>query len=457
MEAAVEYLRKQRRRHLDELIELCRIPSISTKPDHADDVRRAVEWTRDRCRSSGLTAEIHETGGHPLVYAEWCGAGADAPTYLVYGHVDVQPEGDVGLWDAGPFEPTRNGDWLICRGSADDKGQVLLYVRAAEAWLQTEGKLPINLKLLIEAEEEIGSPNLEPYIREHAAQLKCDGVLISDTGLARDGQPAITRGTRGIVYKEIFLSGPKHDLHSGQFGGAVQNPANALAAMIAALHDADNRVTIPGFYDDVVDPTEEDRAQIKALGIDDDQFAADLGVPALWEGERGYTAQERRSIRPTLDVNGLTSGFQGQGANTIIPARASAKLSMRLVPDQSAAKISKAFDAHIRALCPPGVRMELTTHGAEADAYVTPADHPALRAAIRGLREAFDQEPAQLREGGSLPILPMFKEALGADCVLLGFASPNCNAHGPNEKVNLPDLDRGAEAIARMFAHLAAS
>ena len=454
MENAIEYLRKHQQRHLDELIEICKIPSISTKPQHAGDVRKSVEWTLARCRAAGLKAELHETGGHPLVYAEWCNAGPDAPTYLAYGHVDVQPEGDLSLWDAGPFEPVQKDGWLICRGSADDKGQVLLYVRAAEAWLQTAGKLPINLKLLIEAEEEIGSPNLEPFIRQHTDLLACDAVLISDTGLARDGQPAITRGTRGMVYKEIFLSGPKHDLHSGQFGGAIQNPANALAAMITALHDKDNRVTVPRFYAKVIDPTEDDRAQIRTIGIDDEQFAAGLGVPELWQGETGYTPQERRSIRPALDVNGITSGFQGDGANTIIPARASVKLSMRLVPDQDAATISKAFDEHIRRLCPPGVRMKLVTHGSEANAYITPADNPALQAAVRGLREAFDQEPVQLREGGSLPILPMFKEVLGADCVLLGFASPNCNAHGPNEKVRLPDLDRGAEAIARMMGYL---
>lgn len=454
MKDAIDYLNKQRQTHLNELIELCRIPSISTKLEHAGDVRRAVEWTAARCKAAGLKAEIRETGGHPLVYAEWCEAGPDAPTYLAYGHVDVQPTGDLKLWDADPFEPQQVDEWLIARGAADDKGQVLLYVRAAEAWLKTAGKLPINLKLLIEAEEEIGSPSLEPFIREHADLLKCDAILISDTGLARDGQPAITRGTRGMVYKEVFLSGPKHDLHSGQFGGAVVNPANALAAIITKLHDADGRVTVPGYYDDVPKPTAEDRAQISAIGIDDGQFARDLGVDALWTGEKGYSPQEMRSIRPVIDVNGITAGFQGEGANTIIPARASAKISMRLVPNQDAPKISKAFDAHVRSLCPAGVKMEIVTHGSEAAAYVTPGDNPALKAGVQALREAFDQEPVHLREGGSLPILPMFKQLLGADCVLLGFASPNCNAHGPNEKVRLPDLDRGAETIVRMFGLL---
>ena len=454
MQKAIETLKARQAEHLDWLIELCRIPSISTTPEHAADVRKAAEWTAEKCRQAGLDTELHETGGHPAVVAQWCHAGESAPTYLVYGHVDVQPTGDPNLWDADPFEPQHKGDWLIARGSADDKGQVLLYVRAAEAWLKAHGKLPINLKLLIEAEEEIGSPHLEPFIREHTDLLRCDGILISDTGLARDGQPAITRGTRGMVYKEVFLTGPNHDLHSGQFGGAVVNPANALAAMIAGLHDADGRVTVPGFYDNVPDPTPEERAQIAAIGIDDQAFAAELGVDALWHGEPGFSPQEMRSIRPVLDVNGITAGFQGQGANTIIPARASAKISMRLVPGQVARDVSKAFDQRVRELCPPGVKMEVVTHGSEADAYVTPDDCPALNAAIEALQDAFDEKPVHLREGGSLPILPMFKEVLGADCVLLGFASPTCNAHGPNEKVRLPDLDRGAETIVRLFGKL---
>lgn len=476
MQRAIEYLRGRQRAHLDWLIEVCRIPSISTKPEHQADVRRAVEWTAEKCQAVGLQAEIHETGGHPLVYAEHCQAGPDAPTYLVYGHTDVQPTGDLALWDADPFEPQVQGEWLVARGSADNKGQYLLYLRAIEAWLRADGgragaratseggagapggagggALPINVKLLIEAEEEIGSPHLEPFIRQNAAKLACDAILISDTGMARDGQPAITRGTRGMVYKEVFLSGPKHDLHSGQFGGAVVNPANALAAMIAALHDADRRVTVPGFYDDVVGPTPAEREQVRALGIDDAALARELGVDALWQGEKGYTPQELRSIRPVLDVNGITAGFQGEGANTIIPARASAKISMRLVPSQRGPKISRAFDEWIRQLTPPGLRVEIKTHGAEADAYVTPADHPGLKAAERALAEAFGETAVHLREGGSLPILPMFKQLLGVECVLLGFASPQCNAHGPNEKVRIPDLDRGAEALVRLFAAL---
>ncbi len=450
----IAYLRDQNSSHLDWLIELCRIPSVSTKSEHAGDVRRSVEWTLEKCRAAGLQAEIHETGGHPLVYAEWCQAGPDKPTYLAYGHVDVQPTGDLSLWDADPFEPTVRDEWLVARGAADDKGQVLLYIRAAQAWLQSEGRLPINLKLLIEAEEEIGSPNLEPFIRKHADLLACDGVLISDTGLARDGQPAITRGTRGMVYKEVFLKGPSHDLHSGQFGGAVVNPATALAEMIAGLHDADGRVTIPGFYEAADVPTQQDREQIAALGITDADLAANVGMKQLAEGEGGYTPHEMRSVRPVLDVNGITAGFQGEGANTIIPARASAKISMRLVPGQDGPAMSAAFDERIRQLCPPQLEMKIETHGSAANAYVTPADHPALLAATEALQAAFDQQPVYLREGGSLPILAMFREVLKAECILLGFASPTCNAHGPNERVRLPDLDRGAETVTRLLGLL---
>jgi acetylornithine deacetylase/succinyl-diaminopimelate desuccinylase-like protein len=453
VERVVEYLKKNRAAHLEWARDLCRIPSISTKPEHKGDVRKSVEWTRDLCRSIGMTAEIHETGGHPLVYAEWCGAPS-APTYLVYGHVDVQPVGDPKLWDADAFDPVVKGDWLICRGSSDDKGQVLLYIRAAAAWLATAGKLPINLKMLIEGEEEIGSPNLAPFIEKNAALLKCDGILISDTGMHEDGLPTVTVATRGLVYKEVRLFGPKLDLHSGSHGGAAPNPAILLSRMIASLHDADGRVTIPGYYDQVVELMHEHRREMAAIAPDEAKYAADLGVSGL-SGETGYTALERRTVRPTLEVNGLTSGFQGEGANTIIPAKASAKISMRLVANQNAAELSRRFDETIRDRCPKTVRCEILTHGSAADAYMAPVDGAAIKAARRALKEAFGREAALIREGGTLPILPMFKRVLRADSLMLGFASPSCNAHGPNEKVRIPDLDLGAESVARLFQHLA--
>lgn len=453
MDKAIQFLRSKRAEHLEWARELCRIPSISTKPENAGDVRKAVEWTRDVCQQAGLKAEIHETKRHPLVYAEHCQAPG-APTLLVYGHVDVQPTGDLKLWDADPFEPVVKNDWLICRGSADDKGQVLLHIRAAQAWLQAEGKLPVNLKFLIEGEEEIGSPNLPTFVQGHKDKLACDAVIISDTGMHADGYPTITCGTRGMVYKEVHLFGPSHDLHSGSFGGSVANPANVLAGIIASLHDADRRVTIPGFYDDVVNLSDAERKELGKLPFDQAQYMKDLGVPGLM-GEKGYTPNEQRTIRPTLDVNGIFGGFQGEGSNTIIPAWAGAKMSMRLVPNMSGPKVSKLFDEAITARCPDSVRLKIINHEPACDAYMSPMDSKEMAAAKQALHEAFDHDVALIREGGSLPILPMFKQALGAECLLLGFASPNCNAHGPNEKARIPDLDRGAEAIARFFAYVA--
>lgn len=453
MQSAVEYIRQHTREHLQWTIDLCRIPSISTRPEHKEDVRRAVQWTRDLCERVGLTARVMETGGHPLVFGEHC-QRPGAPTCLVYGHVDVQPTGDLNLWEADPFEPVVRDGWLVCRGSSDDKGQVLLYLRAAEAWLRTEKRLPINLKLLIEGEEEIGSPNLVPFIEKHRDLLSCDAILISDTGLLEDGLPTITCGTRGLVYKEIRLGGPRNDLHSGTHGGAVANPALILARLLASMHDENNRVTIPGFYDLVAELTPEQRQDMAGVELDEKKYAAELGVPELWEGEKGYSIAQRRSVRPTFEINGIFGGYMGEGANTIIPARAGAKVSLRLVPHQPAVEISRRFDETVRQRCPQSVRVEILTHGPAVDAYVTPPTMREMQAAHRALRETFGREPAMIREGGSLPILPMFKRVLGADSLMLGFASPSCNAHGPNEKILLPDLDRGAETITRLFGHL---
>ena len=451
MEQTLAYLRDYRDEHLDWIRELCRIPSISTQTEHKADIRAALEWTRDLCTRHGFQARIHETGGHPLLYAEWCQA-PDAPTCLVYGHADVQPAGDRDLWDADPFDPVVKDDWLICRGAADNKGPLLAHVRAAVAWLATAQRLPVNLKFLIEAEEEVASPNLGPFVENNRDLLSCDYILISDTAMYADGWPTITYGTRGICYKEIRLSGPKQDVHSGGFGGSIANPANELAKIIASLHDADARVTIPGFYDQVVDPSPQERELVASLQFDEREYLAGLGSPAVF-GEIGYSTYERRACRPTLDVNGIYGGYMGEGASTIVPARAGAKISMRLVPNQASAEINRLFERTIRQRCPKTVRLEILDHG-RCDPYMAPLDAEPMQAARRALTEAFDHDVAFIREGGSLPILPMFKRVLGVDSVLMGFASPNCNAHGPNEKVRLPDLDRGAEAIARLLAYL---
>lgn len=452
MEKPVAFLREKRSEHLSWSVDLCRIPSISTKPEHKDDVRRAVQWTHDLCKRVGFSAKIMETGGHPLVYADWCNAPG-RPTLLVYGHVDVQPTGDLKLWNADPFDPQIKGDWLIARGSADDKGQVLVHVRAAQAWLATEKRLPVNVKLLIEGEEEIGSPNLAKFVKEHKDLLKCDQVVISDTGMYDDGWPAVTVGTRGIVGKEVFLSGPRHDLHSGTHGGVVANPIVVLSKLIASLHDDNGRVTIPGFYDDVAELPAAARKAINDLPFDEKKYLEELGSPAF-TGEKGYTTQERRSIRPTLELNGITGGYQGVGGNTIVPARASAKFTMRLVPNQKAARIADLFIKTVKERVPDTVRCEVEGEH-NCDPYVTPAGSMMLNAGARGLKEAFGKDPVMMFEGGSLPILPMFKSVLGADSLMLGFASPRCNAHGPNECANIKDLDLGAEAVARFLAYAA--
>ena len=329
---------------------------------------------------------------------------------------------------------------------------MLIHLRAVAAWLAVEKKLPVNLKFLFEGEEEVSSPNLVPFIQEHLDLLKCDHILISDTGMYEEGWPTITYGTRGLLYKEVRLTGPKHDLHSGSFGGSLANPANVLAELIASFHDANGRVTIPGFYDDVVEASAAERAQLKSLPFDEAKYAADIGVTAL-TGEKGYTANERRWIRPTLDVNGIYGGFMAEGANTIIPKGAGAKISMRLVPNQSGEKLDAIFDKTVRERLPKTVRVEIINHG-HADAYMAPLDSKPMQAARKAFKEVFGKDPAFIREGGSLPILPKFKKLLGADSLMLGFAGPNCNAHGPNENQCISDLDNGAEAVALLYGYL---
>ena len=452
MDDVLSYLTKHEQAHLEWATELCRFPTVSTLSAHKDDLVLAARWLQELATSIGLEAQIMETGGHPSVFAEYH-AGADKPTYLVYGHYDVQPVGEEKLWDQDAFEPVVKDDWLICRGAADDKAQFLVYFRAAAAWLATRQTLPVNLKFLIEGEEEIGSPNLAAFIEQHQDLLKCDHILISDTGLYQDGWPTITYGTRGLLYKEIILSGPTFNLHSGSFGGTVANPAHVLAELLAGLHDEDGRVALPGFYDKVAKPEPEERDALNSLPFNDEQYAEQLGVPKPY-GETGYSTNERRWIRPTLECNGVYGGFMGEGANTIVPAKAGAKISLRLVPNQSSKELSELFDRTIKERCPDTVRLEIGNHG-QADAYVAPLDAPIMAAARAALEETFERDVALVREGGSLPILPMFKERLGVDCLMLGLASPDCAAHGPNEKIYLPDLNRGTQAIARLFAKLA--
>lgn len=448
MNACTAHIDANLNAYVDRLKDLLRIASISTDPERKTDCRRAAEWVKQLFDGCGIAADIVETAGHPAVLAD-SGPSDGGPTILVYGHYDVQPVGDERLWQTPAFEPALRDGALYARGAADDKGQVLTHLFAAEAWKKTTGKLPVRVKFLVEGEEEIGSPNLGKLIRDHRDRLACDYVVLSDTAKLDAKTPALTYGTKGLVYKEILITGPRQDLHSGSFGGTITNPGNALCAIIASLRDADNRVTIPGFYDDVRDMSPKEREQMRGLSFSEADYQRMTGSSAL-TGEKGYTTLERRWARPTLDVNGLFGGFTGKGASTIIPARMSAKVSMRLVPDQDPDRISKAFEEAVRKAAPPGVTVEFSTHGSCA-AYMCPLDSPGLKAAAAAVEAGFGVKPALIREGGSLPILPMFRQVLGAESIMMGFCRPDCNAHGPNEFFYVDDLHHGTRSAAHLL------
>ncbi len=452
IKSAIEYLERNKDRFREELFDVLKVPSISAQQAHADDVRSAAEWTRNRCKTAGLRAEIVPTAGCPAVLAE-AEQRRGRPTVLVYGHYDVQPEGDLSLWHTGPFEPVIQDGKIICRGSADDKGQVFCAVLAAEAWMKTEGELPINVKFCLEGEEEIGSPHLRSLIEEHRDRLACDYVLIHDTAQFGPGVPAVTTATKGLLYKEVVVRGPKKDLHSGTMGGAVANPANALAQLIASFHDADARVSIPGFYDDVREMSPAEVKMMNSLPYDEAAFLADLGSPMTY-GEKGYSALHRRWARPTLDVNGIYGGYMKEGSSTIIPSFAGAKISMRLVPDQKAEKMNAHFEKAVRDRMPDTVRFEILDHAC-CDPYLANVASPGMTAARKAVAVGFCMEPVLIREGGSLPILPMFKAILGADSLMVGYCQPNCNAHSPNEFLHVRDFEAGMRTTAALFGLMA--
>ena len=451
MPALETYLEQHAAAFEDDLCELLRIPSVSADSRHRADVRRAAEWVAGQFRSLELATELCETAGHPIVYAESL-AAPGAPTVLVYGHYDVQPPDPLGEWLSPPFEPTRRHGNLYARGATDDKGQMLTHVKSAQAWIRCEGRLPVNLKFLIEGEEEVGSAHLVGFVAANRRRLACDVVVISDTSQFGRGRPAITYGLKGIAYFELRLTGPKQDLHSGTFGGAVTNPANALARVLAALVNERGQVQVPGFYDDVVPLAAEERAQFAALGFDEEEFEKQLGVTAVM-GEEGYTTLERRWARPTCDINGLWSGYQGEGSKTVLPARAGAKFSFRLVPRQDPAKIHRSLEAMLRRLLPPGIQMELIAfHGAPG--VVVPLDSPYMAAAARAIELGFGTRPVFIREGGSIPVVSTFREQLGVDTLLLGWGLDDDNTHSPNEKFCLADYHRGIKASACLWREL---
>ncbi|MGC4006448.1 MAG: dipeptidase [Pirellulales bacterium] len=461
-DAVDPYLLEHAARFEAELCELLSIPSVSADSRHNDDTAKAAAWLRDHFAALGFTVEIHPTAGHPIVLARSPHI-AGKPTVMVYGHYDVQPPDPLDEWHSPPFTPTvRNGN-LYAHGATDDKGQMFTHVKAAEAWIRAEGNLPLNLIYLIEGEEEVGSANLEGFLAAHKDELTCDVIVVSDTSQFGPGQPAITYGLRGLAYYELKLQGPKQDLHSGTFGGAVTNPATALANILAALRDGDGRVTVPGFYDDVVPLEDREREEFRKLPFSDQKFFATLqiaGRPSgagqfdFAVGEAGYSTLERRWGRPTFDVHGLTSGYQGEGAKTVLPAKASAKFSFRLVPAQDPKRITSGLREKISQLVPPGISWELKDYHGGA-AYMMPLDSPYLAAAERAIEHGFGVRPVLIREGGSIPITTTFREILGVDTLLLGWGLDDDNTHSPNEKFHLADFHRGIKSSSRLWKELA--
>jgi acetylornithine deacetylase/succinyl-diaminopimelate desuccinylase-like protein len=435
-------------RHLEELVEWLRIPSVSSDSSRVNEVKQAATWVADKLKRAGLSVEILPTQGHPMVYAE-SPKIEGAPVVLVYGHYDVQPVEPLDEWINGPFEPTIRDGNLYARGATDDKGQVLTHVQSVCDWLASGQPLPLQVKFLIEGEEEVGSENLERMLPELAEKLACDCVVISDSGQYSDGQPAITYGLRGIATYELSIDGPSQDLHSGSFGGAVMNPAIALCQLLGSMVDEQGRVQIPGYYDKVRELNSDEREQWAGLPQNDSEFASAIGVDQLF-GEKGYTTDERRWARPTFDINGLTSGHQGEGVKTIIPASAKAKFSFRLVPDQDPREVTTAVQQHIEDHCPDGVRWNLEAdHGAPGMLAAT--DSRFVHAANRAIESAFGVLPVLIREGGSIPIVTRFQEVLGCDCLLLGWGLSDDNAHSPNEKFRVEDYHRGIRASAILW------
>lgn len=446
-----DYIAAHREAHEEALCEFLRIPSVSADSGRRGDINRAAAWVADRLQRLGLATEVIPTAGHPLVYAE-SPAIAGAPTVLVYGHYDVQPPDPLNLWTSPPFEPTRRDGNLYARGATDDKGQLFTHIASAEAWLAVERRLPVQVKYLIEGEEEIGSSNLEIFIQANARRLACDTVVISDGAQFAPGQPAITYGLRGIAYYELHVTGPNRDLHSGSFGGSVTNPVNALARILSALIDDQGRIQVPGFYDDVVPLTEQERRQFAALSFDDPGYMKQIDVAGL-SGEAGFTTLERRWARPTFDVNGIWGGYQGEGSKTVLPSKAGAKFSFRLVPNQNPEKITAGLRQILARLQPPGVQLELiVSHGAPG--VLVPLESPYIGAAARAIQHAFGRPPVYTREGGSIPIVRTFHDALGADTLLVGWGQDDDNAHSPNEKFSLADFHRGIRASAKLWDEL---
>jgi acetylornithine deacetylase/succinyl-diaminopimelate desuccinylase-like protein len=453
MQAVLDHLKQNRARAIDDLCDYVRFPSVSAQPRHRKDLLACAHWLVRHCRQMGLRAQLHRTAGHPIVLATTRAQGrSDRPHFLVYGHYDVQPPEPFDLWHSPPFEPRVAGGKLFARGASDNKGQNLAHLKAVEAYLKTGTPLPCDVTFVLEGEEEVGSASLSRFLRENRSQLRCNAVVVSDTGMPDKAHPALTYALRGVAALEVTVQGPSHDLHSGVFGGSVENPAMALARMLAQLRDARGQITIPGFYKDVRPLSPAERRQFRRLPFDPAAYRRMLGVPALF-GEAGFSPLEQRSARPTLEINGLTSGYQGEGSKTIVPAWARVKLTLRLVPDQDPRRVVQLVSRYLRTICPPSVRLKLEPGHGAAPYRVSPSG-PLARAALRSLREAFGREPVLLREGGSIPIVNEFRRVLGADTLLLGLGLPDDNMHSPNEKFDLDCFARGQLMSAFLWREL---
>jgi acetylornithine deacetylase/succinyl-diaminopimelate desuccinylase-like protein len=455
MNNVLDYINTNRDRYVDELKAYLAIPSISALPQHQQDVRRCAEWTADELRRVGLNGvRLIETPGNPVVYGEWLGAEG-APTILFYGHYDVQPVDPLELWESPPFEATVRDGEIYARGAADDKGQIFMHFKAIEAHLKQNGRLPINIKLILEGEEEVGSKNLDDFVKANKDLLAADVVVISDSPMFDRGIPSICYGLRGLVYFQIDLRGTKSDLHSGSFGGAVANPNMVLAQLLSQMKDKSGRIKIPGFYDDVRELRSEEREQWKKLPFNERRYAKELGAPKLF-GETGYSTLERVWARPTFEVNGILGGFTGEGAKTVIPAVAMAKVSMRLVPDQDPDKVAKQFEDYIQKVAPKTVDVKVTRmHGGKP--WMTAFDNQYVQAAGRAIEKGFGKAPVFNREGGSIPVVATFQEILGLPSVLFGVGLPDENAHAPNEKLDLGNFHGGIIASAYLYDEVAAA
>lgn len=444
MQAWKDYQQQHKERFLEELLALLRIPSISARSEHKADMATCASAVQQHLLQAGLDkAEVYETAGHPVVYGEKIIDPAK-PTVLVYGHYDVQPADPLELWHSAPFEPVIKDGKIFARGACDDKGQFFMHVKALET-LTATNSLPVNIKFIIEGEEEIGSPELANFLRVHKNMLTADVVLISDTAMISMDSPSIDVGVRGLTYIEVEVTGPNRDLHSGVYGGAVANPITILAQMIASLHDENNHITIPGFYDDVVESTPEERVEMAKAPYDEEEYKRDLGVQALW-GEKGYSTNERTGIRPTLEVNGIWGGYTGEGAKTVLPSKAFAKISCRLVPNQKSDRMEKLLIGHLLKIAPPYVTIKATPHHG-GDPYLTPMDSIEYKAAAKAIDTSFGKAPIPVRGGGSIPITALFESVLGCKTVFMGFGLDSDNLHSPNEKYDIFNFYKGIETI----------